>query len=112
LPEEYEKCLIGLTAILREARNTSQRTEDSREKIQVLSLAKDCCSIKLELHMNATVIKDAIRFTNESQSRLTFFKKEGDKQPKEPDYDNSKDQLEEEQEEEAGEIATTTNHVF
>ena len=34
LPEEYEKCLVGLTAILREAWTTSQQTEDRREKIQ------------------------------------------------------------------------------
>ena len=27
LPEEYEKCLVGLTTILREAWNTSQKTE-------------------------------------------------------------------------------------
>ena len=33
LPEEYEKCLVGLTSILREAWNTSQQTEDKREKI-------------------------------------------------------------------------------
>jgi hypothetical protein len=26
LPEEYEKCLVGLTAILREAWNTSEQT--------------------------------------------------------------------------------------
>jgi|SRR5215217_3527061 hypothetical protein len=41
LPEEYEKCLVGLTAILREAWNTSQQIEDKREKIQALSLAKE-----------------------------------------------------------------------
>jgi hypothetical protein len=33
LPEEYEKCLVGLTAILREAWNTSQQTEDKVLKI-------------------------------------------------------------------------------
>ena len=38
LPEEYEKCLVGLTAILREAWNTYQETEDNREKIQALFL--------------------------------------------------------------------------
>jgi hypothetical protein len=43
LPEEYEKCLVGLTAILR-------------------SLAKECYSMKLELLTNATVVDDAIRF--------------------------------------------------
>jgi hypothetical protein len=39
LPEEYEKCLVGLIAILREVWNTSQQTEDKREKIQALSLS-------------------------------------------------------------------------
>jgi hypothetical protein len=42
LPEEYEKCMVGLTAILREAWSTCYRTEDKREKIQALSLAKEC----------------------------------------------------------------------
>jgi predicted transcriptional regulator len=68
LPEEYEKCLVGLTAILREAWNTSQQTEDRREKIQALSLAKECYSMKLDLLTNATVVDDAIRFVNEKSS--------------------------------------------
>ena len=62
LPEEYEKCLVGLTAILREAWATSQHAQDKREKIQALSLAKECYSMKLELLTNATVVDDAIRF--------------------------------------------------
>ena len=64
LPNEYEKCLVGLTAILREAWNTAQNTEDKRGKIQALSLAKECYSIKLELLTNATVVDDAIRFVS------------------------------------------------
>jgi hypothetical protein len=66
LPEEYEKCLVGLTAILREAWNTSQQTEDRREKIQALSLAKECYSMKLDLLTNAAVVDDAIRFVSDS----------------------------------------------
>src|SRR2546423_2114315 len=65
LPEEYEKCLVGLTAILKEAWNTSQQAEDRREKIQALSLAKDCYSMKLDLLTNATVVDDAMRFVSE-----------------------------------------------
>src|SRR5919197_6113198 len=64
LPEEYEKCLVGLTAITKEAWNTAQSTEDKREKIQALSLAKECYSMKLDLLTNATVVDDAIRFVN------------------------------------------------
>jgi hypothetical protein len=42
LPEEYEKCLVGLTSLLREMWNTSQHTKDNKEKIQALFLAKEC----------------------------------------------------------------------
>jgi predicted transcriptional regulator len=62
LPEEYEKCLVGLNAITKEAWNTAHNTEDKREKIQALSLAKECYSMKLDLLTNATVVDDAIRF--------------------------------------------------
>jgi transposase len=47
LPEEYEKCLVGLNAITKEAWNTAPSTEDKREKIHALSLAKECYSMKL-----------------------------------------------------------------
>src|ERR687888_2144910 len=39
LPEEYEKCLLRLTAITKEAWKTQQSTQDKREKIQALYLA-------------------------------------------------------------------------
>jgi hypothetical protein len=64
LPEEYEKCLVGLTAIQREAWNAADRTQDTREKVQALSLAKDCYGMKLELLTNATVVDDAMRFVS------------------------------------------------
>jgi predicted transcriptional regulator len=62
LPEEYEKCLVGITSILKEAWNTSkQENIDNKEKIQALSLAKECYSMKLDLLTNATVVKDAMK---------------------------------------------------
>jgi hypothetical protein len=64
LQEGYEKCLVGLTSILKEAWTTATNAEDKREKIQALSLAKDCYSMKLDLLTNATVVDDAIRFVS------------------------------------------------
>jgi hypothetical protein len=58
---------VGLNAITREAWNTAHNTEDKREKIQALSLAKECYSMKLDLLTNATVIEEAIRFVAEEQ---------------------------------------------
>jgi hypothetical protein len=121
LPEEYEKCLVGLTAITKEAWNTANQTEDKREKIQALSLAKECYSMKLELLTNATVVDDAIRFVSDRskeklKSRSTNSNSdESDEESSEPDYDEDEDQSEEKQEEETGEITTaiiTTNQVF
>jgi hypothetical protein len=130
LPEEYEKCLVGLTAILREAWNTSQQTEDRREKIQALSLAKECYSMKLDLLTNATVVDDAIRFVSESEKSKDKDKEEqvksstssssdgsgnedNNKESNEPDYnedEKSDKEGEENQEHDTGEI--TINQVF
>src|SRR5215217_9611733 len=41
LPEEYEKCMVGLNAITKEAWNTAQNSGDKREKMQALALAKE-----------------------------------------------------------------------
>jgi hypothetical protein len=98
LPEEYEKCLVGLTAILKEAWATSQQTEDRREKIQALSLAKECYSMKLDLLTNATVVDDAIRFVSQKskdkdkQKLKSYFSNEDDKEEsREPDYTEDED---------------------
>ena len=53
LPEEYEKCQVGLTSILKEAWYTAKTAEDKREKIQALSLAKERYAMKLDLLTNA-----------------------------------------------------------
>ncbi len=66
LPHEYEKCLIGLNSILRESWTISSESLDKRERIQALSLAKECYSMKLDLLTNATVVNDVIRFISSS----------------------------------------------
>jgi hypothetical protein len=58
--------MVGLNAITKEAWNTAHNAEDKREKIQALSLAKDCYSMKLDLLTNATVVDDAIRFVSQN----------------------------------------------
>src|SRR5918912_3224606 len=48
LPEEYEKCLVGLNMIKKQAWTLAQNTKDNKEKIQALSLIKECHSMKLD----------------------------------------------------------------
>jgi hypothetical protein len=103
LPEEYEKCLIGLTAITKEAWKTAHDRE--------------CYSMKLDLLTNATVVDEPIRFvSNRSKdkeklkSSSSSTNEDEKEESNEPDYDEDKDQLDEEQEEETGEM--TSNQVF
>jgi hypothetical protein len=92
-----------LDEILRETTSTSQQTEDKREKIQALSLAKECYSMKLDLLTNATVVDDAIRFvasekpkdkeveqvrSSASTSSDSSVNEDNNKESKEPDYDD------------------------
>ena len=68
--------------------------------------------MKLDLLTNATVVDDAIRFVSEkSKAKSKSSNSSGDEQSNEPDYDEERDQLGEEQEVETGEI-TTTNQIF
>ena len=70
LPDEYEMVLVGLSSILKEMWSMSyQHDIDRREKIQALSLAKECYSMKLELLTNANVISDAVRFVTSHQNQ-------------------------------------------
>jgi hypothetical protein len=111
-----------LTAITKEAWNIAANTEDKREKIQALSLAKECYSMKLDLLTNATVVEDAIRFissnkSNKSKDNLTSSDDNNgvDKEESnETDHDADKDQykIEGKQEEEDGETTITINQVF
>ena len=110
VPEEYEKCLVGLTAITKEAWNAAANTEDKREKIQALSLAKECYSMKLDLLTNATVVDDAIRFVSHSKDNQNLNSSSDRDDQMESNEPDDRDQLEEEQEEETGEM--TTNQVF
>lgn len=85
-----------------------------REKIQALSLAKECYSMKLLT--NATVVDDAIRFvTSESQKskqQMRSSSNSSNEELNEPQYNDTKSDKSSE-EEESGEIAiTTANHVF
>ena len=115
LPEEYEKCLVGLTAITKEAWNTAQNTEDKRAKIQALSLAKDCYSMKLDLLTNATVVDDAIRFVNTSSTHKEDI---DDEESKQPDYGGNNVNVKpcpdgkEKQGVDSGIITSTHNQLF
>jgi hypothetical protein len=128
LPEEYQSCMTGLKQVLKlswdiatkSKNNNNENGEtftliDDKTRIQALALANDCYKYMMDLTTNGVVITDAIKFVQTNKEKLTMSNKEdnGNKECKEPDYDEDKDQLEEKQEQENGELkGETTNQVF
>ena len=95
---------------LRQTLEIAETTSDPRTKLQARAIANDCFRYIMNLTTNGVVITDAIKFVQTNKEKLTTMStKEEDngKESKEPDYDNDKEQLEEELEEE-----TTTIQVF
>ncbi|MPZ08323.1 MAG: hypothetical protein GEU26_18240 [Nitrososphaeraceae archaeon] len=62
LPMEYELCFEGLKSILKESWNIESDSEDKREKMQALSLAKECYAMMRDLATSAPVVERAARF--------------------------------------------------
>jgi hypothetical protein len=116
VPEEYQNCMTGMKINLRQTLEIAETTSDPRTKLQARAIANDCYKYIMDLTTNGVVITDAIKFVQTNKEKLTTMsgKEDNDgKESKEPDYDEDKDQLEEVQEEEAGEIdKETTNQVF
>ena len=132
LPEEYQRCLTGMNQVLKLSwqiayNNTPKQndqdhndnintitTGDDRTRLQALSLINDCYKYIMDLTTNGVVITDAIKFVQTNKEKLTMSSNEDDngKESREPDYDEDKDQLEEKQEEETGELTNTTNNTF
>ena len=48
ITEENQKCLVGITSIMKEAWNTSERTGGQQREDSTLSFTKDCYSMKLD----------------------------------------------------------------
>ena len=131
LPEEYQNCMTGINQVLKicwEIVNKSRNVNndngngqtvtmtDYKIVLQALALINDCNKYKMDLTTNGVVITDAIKFVQTNKEKLTMCTKEEDngKESKESDYDEDKDQLQEKQEEETGEIdqRDTINRVF
>jgi hypothetical protein len=55
-PDEYERCIVEINSILRKRWAISEQAQDNKEKIQALSLAKECYFMKLNPLTNATVV--------------------------------------------------------
>ena len=64
LPLEYQKCMVGLDAILVKAWTISNNSKEisERDRLQALSIGMEAYRMKLDLLTNATVVERAVNF--------------------------------------------------
>jgi hypothetical protein len=116
LPQEYENCMTGINRVLQLTWEIAEKPTDDKTRLQAFAQLNEGYKFKIDLTTNGVVITDAIKFVQTNKEKLTMSTKEEEngKVSKEPDYNEDKDQLEEKQEEETGELSKneTTNQVF
>ena len=82
-------------------------------RLQALTSTNDSYKYLRDPTIDGVVDIDAIKFVQTNREKVMMSSKEDPKESKEPDYDGDKDQLEEDQEEETGELnEETTNNSF
>jgi hypothetical protein len=68
LPLEYQKCMVGLDAILKKTWEMSNNdTAMEREKLQAMSVGMQAYSMKIDLLTNATVVERAVQFVGRNR---------------------------------------------
>jgi hypothetical protein len=68
LPLEYQKCLIGVEAILCKTWDIANNLESTeRDRLQAVSVGMLAYSMKIDLLTTATVVERAVRFIDRNR---------------------------------------------
>jgi hypothetical protein len=88
----YEKCLSGLNQVLQITWELQEKSTDNKEKLQSLSLLKDCYKYLMEMSSDSTTIGEAMNFVKERLS------KQSEQQSEEKEEEELQEEYEEEEE--------------
>jgi hypothetical protein len=72
IQNEHEKTMMGINLVLKETWFIADNSENNREKLHALSLAKDCYALLEDLLANEQVITQAIKFESENKKQLSI----------------------------------------
>jgi IS30 family transposase len=93
VPEEYQKCMIGMKRNLKQTLEIAETVSDPKVKLQARAIANDCYKFILDMTTNAGIISDAMKFVTQKKEQLDTLQK----------VDERIEEMEE---------GTTTNGVF
>jgi hypothetical protein len=64
VPEEYQKCMVGMKLNLKETLEIAETAADPKTKLQARAIANDCYKYIMDLTTNGVVVTDAIKYVN------------------------------------------------
>jgi predicted transcriptional regulator len=70
VPEEYQKCMVGMKRNLKQTLEIAETTADPKTKLQARAIANDCYKYIMDLTTNGVVVTDAIKFVQCQMDRL------------------------------------------
>jgi predicted transcriptional regulator len=70
VPEEYQKCMVGMKRNLKQTLEIAETTADPKTKLQARAIANDCYKYIMDLTTNGVVITDAIKYVQGQMDRL------------------------------------------
>jgi Trp repressor protein len=98
VPEEYQKCMIGMKRNLIQTLEIAETAADPKVKLQARDIANDCYKYIMDLCSNAGIVSEAIKYVTKKQEQVDTLQK----------LDERIEAAEEAEQEET----TTTNGVF
>jgi DNA-binding transcriptional regulator LsrR (DeoR family) len=75
VPEEYQKCMVGMKRNLKQTLEIAETTADPRVKLQARAIANDCHRYIMDLCTNAGIVSDALKFMEKKREQLDTLKK-------------------------------------
>ncbi|MGI8833012.1 MAG: hypothetical protein ACR2IS_10300 [Nitrososphaeraceae archaeon] len=62
VPEEYQKCMVGMKRNLKETLEIADTASDPKIKLQARAIANECYKFILDMSTNAGIVSDALKY--------------------------------------------------
>jgi predicted transcriptional regulator len=75
VPEEYQKCMVGMKKNLKQTLEIAYTTADPGIKLQARAITNDCYRYIMDLCTNAGIVSEALKFVERKKEQLDTLRK-------------------------------------
>jgi hypothetical protein len=75
VPEEYQKCMVGMKRNLKQTLEIAEATSDPKIKLEARRIANDCYRYIMDLCTNAGIVNEALKFVTQKQEQINTLQK-------------------------------------